>query len=372
MRKPTRILLAWIGVALATVSYGSDAAPANDKFCETRYEAIDLGTLDSFSRSAATAINNRGHVTGNSAASAFLWSCEKGLEDIGRSIVQPDNVGVALNDLDQVVILAAPEYPNVPPDAFLWERTTAPTLIGRSVFFDTESITNSGVITSANSLWSKATGFIPLELGVPIYRSHLTNLGRLGGMYFDETTSAFRLFTWTRREGLRTLGPAIADAIYTVDTNDRGDLLVDASGSDLRTAYIMSRDGHVVRVPLRPDAKQLYASHINLGREVIGSEVAMQVQPHGDLSRSFVWDPKRGFQNLDELFDPVPGNPFNATSINDWGWIVGNRRDFNASLLVPVPAHNRRFENLNRLRGPQLCRALIEVQVHRLLCASRK
>ena len=368
MRQSTRILFAWLVVAFTAGFYAPYATSANSAFCETRYEAIDLGTLDPFSHSVATAINNRGHVTGNSAATAFLWSCDKGLENIGQSIGQPDNIGVALNDLDQVVVMAAPQYPNFSPDTFLWERNKTLVVIERNRTLDADAITNAGIIASFDSLWSKATGFIPIELGVPIFRAHLTNLGRLGGIYFDEATSEERLFTWTRREGLKTLGPPLSDAVSTVDTNDRGDLLVDASSTDLRTSYIMSRNGQTVMLPLRADVRSLYATRTNLLREVIGTELALEVQPHGDRSRSFVWDPKRGFRNLNELFDPVPGDPFDATSINDWGWIVGNRRDFNASLLVPVPAHSRRYENLNRLRGPQLCRALVEVQVHRLLC----
>jgi hypothetical protein len=90
------------------------------------------------------------------------------------------------------------------------------------------------------------------------------------------------------------------------------------------------------------------------------------------FSWSFVWDPTRGYRNLDQLFEPLPENAFDAVSINDWGWIVGNRRDFNASLLVPVPAHIPRYQNLNRLQGPRLCRALAEVKVHKLLCALRR
>lgn len=359
-------------MACATGFHVPQAISANSRFCETRYEAIDLGTLDPYSHSAATAINNRGHVTGNSAATAFLWSCDKGIEDIGQLIGEPDNIGVALNDLDQVVVMAAPVYPNFSPDSFLWERNKTPTVIARNRELDADAITNGGVIASYDSLWSKATGFVPIEIGVPVFRSHLTNLGRLGGIYFDEATSEERLFTWTRREGLTTLGSPLPSGVYTVDINDRGDLLVDASSSDLLTSYIMTRSGHTVTLPRREDVRYLYAWRINLLREVIGAELATEVQPHGDRSRSFVWDPRRGFRNLNELFDPVPGNPFEATSINDWGWIVGNRRDFNASLLVPVPAHSRRYENLNRLRGPQLCRALAEVQVHRLLCGLGK
>ena len=347
------------------------AAPASTDFCEVRYEQLDLGSLNSFSRSAAHAVNNRGHVTGNSAATTFLWSCGTGMEDIGQSIGQPDNVGVALNERDQVIVYVAPQYPQMVPDVLLWQRGKSPIVLDPNRQFFPEAITNSGAMVYADRLWTRATGLTQIDLGIPIVSSHLTNLGRLGGVFFDEATLETRIYTWTRREGVKDLGSALGESTFSMDINDRGDLLVDASSTDLRTAYIMDREGNVELLPRRADVLYLYPTRMNLHREVIGAELTNEFQPNGVRSRNFVWDAKHGYRNLDELVGYTLGNSFEAASINDWGWIVGNRRDFNSTLLVPVPAQVRRFENLNRLRGQQLCRALDEVKLHRLLCSVR-
>ena len=361
--------MACFGLVCTAPLYATDASPAGPSFCETRYEPIDLGTLDPFSDTVANELNNRGHVTGQSAGTAVLWSCEHGLENIGQSMAPSENLGVALNELDHVVLMVAPEYPRWNPDVFLWRRGESPILVARDVAMPVDSINNAGVITSSNAVWTESTGLTYVDIGVPILRSYFTRFGRLGGTYFEDATLQTRLFTWTRSEGVKTLGPPVEDDVFPTDINDRGDLLVEATSTDLRTSYIMSPKGQVVMLPLRPDARQLYARRVNLLREVIGWELTVEMQPNGTFARNFVWDSRRGFRSLDDVFEPVPGNPFDATAINDWGWIVGNRRDFNASLLVPVPAHSRRFENLNRLRGPQLCRALAEAKVHRLMCS---
>jgi hypothetical protein len=355
------------------MSHDASAAPASTEFCEVRYEALELGTLPSQAKSAAFDINNRGHVTGRYGASAFLWSCEKGLEDIGRSLSRlAANTGVALNDHDQVIVTIATEYPKYLPDVVLWQRNRAPLEIAQPQEFYPASMTNSGMVTFFGSMWSEATGTIPIDIGVSVIYSHLTNLGRLGGVYLDGTTFETRLFTWTRREGVKTLGAPLGEFAYPSDINDRGDLLVNDDSTAMRRPYIMDRNGYSEILPLRADAVSLTATRINLQRQVIGMEITKEMQPHGSFSRAFVWDSKRGFRDLNELFDSPPGNSFEPVSINDWGWIVGNRRDFHASLIVPVPANIPRFQNLNRLKGPQLCRALAEVKVHRLLCSLRE
>ena len=366
MDRSTWSFVSGVVVALALSPATSIAAPAGKAFCDARYEQIDLGSFDPFNKSAASDLNNRGHVTGNSSGSTFLWSCDKGLEDVGQFIGRPDNVGVLINDRDQIIVMAAPQYPAYSPDTLFWERGTTPVLISEQSPFYPVSFTNTGFVTYYDLLWSRATGIMPIDIGVPVVDAHLSNFGRLGGAYIDESTAEYYLFTWTQRDGVKTLGPAPADSPFPADMNDRGDLLV----GDGNTAYIMDRNGQTEVLPRRPDAAYLYASRLNLSREVIGSEVATEVQPHGDRRRSFVWDRKKGYRNLNDLFDLPPGNSFEPVAINDWGWIVGNRRDFNATLLVPVPAHIRRFENLQRLQGQQLCRALDQARLHRLLCSA--
>jgi len=368
MHRSTWNYLAPAFIAIALSPAALIAAPASNDFCDVRYEQIDLGSFSTFHKSVAADLNNRGHVTGNASTTTFLWSCDRGLEDIGRTLDRPENVGVLLNDRDQVIVFVAPQYPQYFPDTLLWERGKAPVAIAPGQPFDPRSFTNAGVVTSYGSLWSEATGVIPIDIGLFVVHSYLSNFGRLGGVYIDEATAEFRLFTWTPREGVTTLGSALSDDATPIGMNDRGDLLV--TGDD--ATYIMDRHGRAQILPLRPDAVRIYATGLNLGREVIGSELATEVQPHGDRRRSFVWDRKSGYRNLNELFDLPPGNSFEPVAINDWGWIVGNRRDFNATLLVPVPAHIRRFENLQRLQGPHLCRALDQVKLHRLLCSATR
>lgn len=368
MQRPAWNCMSRILIAIALFPVSVVAAPSGKDFCDVRYEQIDLGSFDPFAKSAAWDLNNRGHVTGNSSATTFLWSCDKGLEDIGQTIARPDNVGVALNDRDQIIIMVAPQYPRYYPDALFWARGRAPVLITEESPFYPISLTNAGVVTSYDTLWSRATGITQIDIGVPVVYAYLSNFGRLGGVYIDEATAVFYLFTWTHDEGVTTLGPAPADSVFPADMNDRGDLLV----GDGDTAYIMGRDGRTEILPRRPDALYSYPTRLNIRREVIGTEVANEVQPHGDRGRSFVWDKQNGYRNLNELFDLPPGNSFDPVAINDWGWIVGNRRDFNATLLVPVPAHVRRFENLQRLQGRHLCTALGQVKVHRLLCSATR
>jgi hypothetical protein len=345
------------------------AASATDSFCDVRYETLELGAPDA--QPYAQDLSNRGHVTGNSSyGGAFLWSCERDLESIGHLFPRRDNIGSALNDRDQIVVIVGPQYPQLLPDSYLWERGKPPRLIALNREFTPESISIFGVAAFFSQTWSKARGVQDMDIGVNVLQADISRLGRLGGTYFDENTSETRLFTWTRREGVRTLGAPLSDDAYeyVADVNDRGELLVNGN----RAPYIVHRDGSVTTLPLRPGVRYLSAYHFNLQREVIGTEIFSEEQPNGGFGGAFVWDPKHGYRSLEELFDSQPGDIFEPEAINDWGWILGNRVHSNASLLIPVPANNPRYENFNRLKGANLCRALAEVKVHRLLCSLRQ
>lgn len=359
-------------VTALTVGDARASRPAVDA-CEVRYELLELGALGPSSNSSAWALNNRGHATGNTGTSdqrstAFLWSCDAGMEDIGLSTGLRDMAGIALNERDQVIIYASVP-PEMIPRSFLWDRHNGAVRFDPTRVFLPHTLTNGGLASDGVRVWTADEGVRPLELGIQIIDSRPTNFGRIGGTMLAEDQENARVFTWTQRDGVKDLGPWPTQSTLTLDINDRGDLLL--QDDDLRTAAIVDRFGNVVRLTLSADVLNVSAVALNVQREVVGFMLKTHTEPPGRSSRSFIWDSARGYRDLDALlFGTTTGQSrFNPSGINDWGWISGDVDFRVASLAIPVPAHVRRFENLQRLHGPQLCRAFNEIKVHRLLCS---
>ena len=88
-----------------------------------------LGTLGGTGRNFANLainLNNKGHVVGTSALAgdeinhAFLWTEEKGMQDLGA--LHPDDIGsgaAGINDFDEITGISIPL--DGPPSAFVWK-----------------------------------------------------------------------------------------------------------------------------------------------------------------------------------------------------------------------------------------------------------
>jgi probable HAF family extracellular repeat protein len=112
-----------LGAALLPV-YATD--PANSMVAAAGYRVIDLGTLTEGGDSAATAINERGHIAGFSGSRAVLWRGDE-MIPLGGLRGSSWSCALDLNDRDEVVgysviPVSQGEEPENVVHAFLWRN----------------------------------------------------------------------------------------------------------------------------------------------------------------------------------------------------------------------------------------------------------
>ena len=222
----------------------------------------DLGTLPGEPASYARAINEQGHVVGDSGT-AFLWTPDGGLVDLG-TLGGPRSYGFGLNEGGQVVGQA--DTASGVPHAFLWSAATGMEDLGTlggtsSVASDVDF--QGQVVGGA----ATASGETHAFLWTPYYG--MQDLGTLGGDYSRAATinddywahvvgvsrtaaGEMHAFLWTERGGMVDLGTLGGTQSYARDVGRWGQVVGysdDAAGA--RRGFVWTpEDGMVDLGPI--------------------------------------------------------------------------------------------------------------------------
>jgi len=232
----------------------------------------DLGTVAS-SYSQANAINNRGHVVGQSGH-GFFWTSQTGMVDLGA--FQP----VDINDSDQVL----------------------------------------GNDAGAAFVWSPATGLTQLgSLGGASAGTAINNRGEIVGTSYT-ATGARRAFVWSPLNGMRDIGTLGGSDSAANGINDRGEVVGGSTtSSGAFHPFRWSAETGMLDLALASPPTLFgpitgTARGVNNRGEVVGSGIGVG---NSIRLRPFKWSAAVGIVNL-----PGPGFGV-ATAISDRGDVAG-------------------------------------------------
>jgi hypothetical protein len=337
-----------------------------------RYEVIFLGALG-LGGGGGEAINDRGEVAGTASVSdtvgrAFIWDCERGMQNIGA--ISDDHYASLAYDINirgEVVGQSVNDDVSI---AFIWDRTKGLRAItdASALAYDindwSEVILFGG--PSGLSYWSASTGIQAVwdRVDVQGYGEPFINNARsIGAMRVDETF-ALQFFNWNPRSGLRDVAavPTTYFTTYLAEMNDRGDLIGNAGTALGWVPFLVTHEGELQQLEASTGA-EANANGLNNRRQVVGTlrSLSGEIEP-------YIWDPRNGLRDLNELRTNAAPAIRSVEGINNWGWIAGSAAQADgsgeAALIVPVPENSRYFRNLSRLSGARLCRALDAVKAH--------
>jgi probable HAF family extracellular repeat protein len=268
--------------------------------------------------SNARGINNLGQVVGTfdvtldggvQQTHAFLWSKDKGLQDLGtlagnraNSVASPEGI----NDNGQVV-----GWSDLPTDA-----------VGSHAF-----------------RWTPETGMQDLGVYADPYNAELfiNNNGEIAGSRYIDSSHT-RGFVWTPQKGLidlGTLSPLPDSESEAQGINDQGQV---TGSSDTPSGYI-----HAFRWTPEKGMEDLGTLGGNISRasdnNSLGQIVGRSELPSGE-SHAFLWTEKDGMIDLGTL-----GGNSSAVEINDSGQIIGTSNPGEYPYLhatfwtVPIPLY---------------------------------
>ncbi len=321
-----------LGISLALYA-GSQAA-----LCIQRphYQAVEIGALGGV-LSYATSVNDLRAVVGNAQyadghTQAFLWSPAMGIQRI--QFGQRASSALSINNKGQ--ICGAIRDSNDLVDAIMWDANLNPTVLAEAPF---------GAVAYSINNYGKAVGYREDGIFTPVDQAFLspaldpnsewtdlfdsddesfaTGINDQGEIVGSVNRQAF--LRWPNGTVLHLAGdPNSGPSAMAVGINARGDVLISQGGeallvSRMQTTYI-SAPG-----PLMPMA-------LNGSDEVVGYS-------QSSYQQGFVWSPKQGYSNLDDLLDTPGWHILSGNSVNGDGYIAGygihNGRK-RAVLLVPV------------------------------------
>lgn len=262
------------------------------------YTITDLGTLPTGTLSAASGINNVGHVAGLaditnpdfSPSRAFFWTRKRGLQDLGTLPIDPSvaeffaSWANGLNDLGSVV--GGSWYDAQYNHAFLWTRSGGIQDLG----------VPPGFLGSTDAYSINIFGQV-------VGTAFESEGGDIGPPY---------AFLWTRAAGMQLLGSLPGGQYSRASAiNDFGQVVGTAStyGSDLcNDAFLWTKSGGMV------DLGNWTALAINNFGRVVGSGIV------GGEDRALLWTSVNGLQDLGTL---PGGNSSWAAAISDLDLVVG-------------------------------------------------
>jgi probable HAF family extracellular repeat protein len=183
---------------------------------------------------------------------------------------------------------------------------------------------------SAAVLWRKQTA---IDLGGCCggTATGLNNSGQVVGQIYDDQ-GRYSAFLWDDKRGIQHIGPpgTFSSAVLI---NDSGQVVIQEFTRHGIFLYAESKLAPLELSPKFPSRPRA----MNNCDAIVGS-----FGPFADAERAFVWDPSRGFHDLNDLIPAGLGWKLEvATGINNKGEIVGwgdyKHTDNAGFLLVPEP-----------------------------------
>ena len=304
---------------------------------------IDLGTLGG-SSSTPAAINESGHVVGSSQGHAFLWTPTTGMMDLATSTPpQSSSAASAINNLGHVggvALFADPSQPGLSVHPFLWTPEGGMVNIdpphsslgfGSTVraMNDVDQVvgTLDGFLRTARAfIWTSTGGMRPLgSLGGPSFAVDVNSSGLVVGIgYLVPRLSEFEprhAFAWTESTGMLDLGTLGGRDSQAADVNDDGQVVgwSYAVGSTvscppdpcIHHAFLWTATGGMVSLGTLGGLNSA-ATAVNAHSSVVGSSSL----PGDDAgSHAFLWTAADGMVDLGAV---------SALDINDHSQVVGS------------------------------------------------
>jgi probable HAF family extracellular repeat protein len=310
----------------------------------TLYRVTDLGVVPGNDSSSALAINDLGHVTGGSNLSAFFWSPQAGIVDLGVPATHNAAAGVAINNSDQIAVSTTKgPVGSFEGHAFRWTGGAYQDLgtLGGS-FSTAYGIDELGRIAGY--------AYTPFPSAIHAFRSttgtSLNDIDGLGGNYslgyamnasgevVGQAYTAggeYHTFYWPGSGAMQDFGLFGGTQSQADDISDNGIILGVGAAAFIWQAGVTT----TISSPAFPGTR---GNAVNNAGQVVGSYVNDQ-----GFSRPLVWDAAHGSKDLNALLDPATGAGWlllAANDINNAGKIVGqgfHDGQLRAFLLAPVP-----------------------------------
>jgi probable HAF family extracellular repeat protein len=313
---------------------------------DVRYRVTLCGDLPGgYVSSSGTAINNTGHVAGNSSLGVgsggqrrthgFLWTPQAGMLDIGAIENSTGySYALAINNNSHIAGRAGNPRPELTGQAIFW--TSGEGLLGLDGVVDTAEAFGIndfdevvGVAYADNDnqgfYWNPTDGMIRIgDLPGGEIRSvplAINNHGVAVGWSVD--ANGPRPFVWDRVNGMRRFRgvPGIIP-LDLGDINDLGQVCGQAFGPDGYQGFFWDPEEGFTLIPAIPG--QLWASATGMNNR---GEVLLQFQ-EGTVVRSARWDRVNGVRrwlpsDLDPCFPPLTfWGYIGAADINDHGQLA--------------------------------------------------
>lgn len=283
-------------------------------------------------------INDSGVIAGTTAKhKAALWSEKTGVKEItipaGFRIAE----GVGINNRGDMIGQATDDSSSK-RQAWLYRNEKLLLLPGSeskaTAINDDGDISGEatlpGKTVSSAVVWKKQ---IPVDLGGCCggTATTLNNRGQVAGQIYDDQ-GRYSAFLWDPTHGLQRIGPPNAFS-SAVTVNDLRHVVLQEF---TRQGVFLYSDGKLTALDLAPKFPSRPRA-MNRCDAIAGS-----FGPFADVERAFVFDPARGFRDLNDLIPADSGWKLEAaTGINSKGEIVGwgdyKHQDNAGFLLIPEP-----------------------------------
>jgi probable HAF family extracellular repeat protein len=283
-------------------------------------------------------VNDSGVIAGTTAKhKAALWSEESGVKEIAIPSGFRIAEGIGINNRGNVIGLATNDSSSK-RQAFVYRGGKLVLLSGGES--NATAINDEGDVSGEASLskkevssavvWMKSA---PVDLGGCCggTATTLNNHGQVAGQIYDDQ-GRYSAFLWDQAHGLQRIGPPNTFS-SAVTINDSGHIVIQEF---TRHGVFLYADGKLTPLDLSPKFPSRPRA-MNRCDAIVGS-----FGPFADVERAFVWDPARGFRDLNDLIPGDSGWKLEAaTGINSKGEIVGRgdykHNDDAGFLLIPEP-----------------------------------
>jgi len=308
-RRASRCIWVLSALVLAMTALAAASGPAAFAAGSGPYTIEDLGTLNGWDTSSATAVNDRGEVVGFSydnsgTVEAFRWSRFFGMMSLGSGSAY------GLNDVGQVVGQSGGH-------AVIWDRWNGIVDLGPGY---ARAVNDAGTVVGQNGeghafVWTQATGMVDLGAygGISSWASAVNEAGQVVGAWTD-SSYVNHAFLWSPRDGNADFGANTNAAAVNGLGQVAGNAGVYSAPLWPHATLWTSGSASVDLGTLGPSYS--YARGMNDEGVVVGMSHA--VWPAG-LEHAFVWTQADGMLDLGTL----GGLSSNAADVNNRGLIVG-------------------------------------------------